>query len=59
MNYTIYKNVQHTCEAIVAQAAPAIPWPKKMHKTISPTPFITLAAAKAFKGPHESFMPRL
>lgn len=26
---------------------------------MSPTPLIAVATAKAFKGPHESFMPKL
>jgi hypothetical protein len=30
-----------------------------VHKSISPTALITLAAARAFKGPQESFIPRL
>ena len=51
--------LQLTCETIVAHAAPAIPYPRKVHKTMSPTPFIALATANAFKGPHESFIPRL
>lgn len=50
---------QLTCDTIVAQAAPAIPYPRKVHKTTSPTPFIALATANAFRGPHESFIPRL
>jgi hypothetical protein len=47
------------CETIVAQAAPAIPYPHTEQRRRSPTPLITLAAANAFKGPQESFMPRL
>lgn len=50
---------EHTCDAIVAHAAPAIPYPKNEHSTTSPIPFITVATAKAFNGPHESFIPRL
>lgn len=49
----------HTCDNIVAQAAPAIPKPKTQHRRISPKPFMALAATKALNGPHESFMPKL
>ena len=51
--------VWHTCDSIVAHAAPAIPYPKTLHSSMSPRPLMALATAKAFKGPHESFMPRL
>jgi hypothetical protein len=49
----------HTWEAAVAHAAPAIPYPRNVHRKMSPQRLIRLAIANTLRGPHESCMPRL
>lgn len=51
--------MQHTCDAIVAHAAPVIPYRNILHRTTWPTPLTALATTKDLRGPKESFMPRL
>lgn len=49
----------HTWEAIVAHAAPAIPYPITVQRKMSPARLTALAMANDFKGPTESCIPRL
>jgi hypothetical protein len=47
-----------TCEAAVAQAAPAIPILNTLHRRMSPRQFTEAATASTRSGPHASCIPR-